>query len=185
MEKVLLTFTGFQDPYSRGLVGELEQAGPILTLLRARPFDRIVLLSTPRTEKNTSATVKAIKKAYPNSVLQVIDLPLGDPTDYLAILSGLRNHLREIIKDIEKSKYFISVSSGTPQMHACWVLLAACGEIPACILNVRPPRFVTKERPLVFETDLKSPEFPDVRARECRFDGHREATPDPSDLRWK
>ncbi|MEW6663769.1 MAG: RNA repair transcriptional activator RtcR family protein [Thermodesulfobacteriota bacterium] len=178
MEKVLLTFTGFQDPYSVGLVGEAEQPGPILTLLRARPFDRIVLFSTPRTEKNTSATVKAIKKGYPTSTLQVIDLPLGDPTDYLAILSGLRSHLPEITDGHEDSRYFISVSSGTPQMHACWVLLAACGEIPGRILNVRPPRFVTRERPVVFEADFTSPEFPSVRARECRSEESPEATPD-------
>ena len=36
-------------------------------------------------------------------------------------------------------------------MHTCWMLLAASGEFPAHILNVRPPRFVSKDRPLVFE----------------------------------
>lgn len=178
MEKVLLTFTGFQDPFSLGLVSEVEQPGPILTLLRARDFDRIILFSTPRTQKNTSATSKAIGKAYPSLVVEVVDLPLGDPTDYLAILTGLRAYIRQIIERPEESQYFISVSSGTPQMHACWVLLAACGEIPARILNVRPPRFVTRERPLLFEADLTSPEFPSVRARECRIEERREATPD-------
>jgi sigma54-dependent transcription regulator len=48
-------------------------------------------------------------------------------------------------------------------MLACWVLLAASGEIPASIINVRPPRFVTAERPLVSEVDLSSSEFPVVR----------------------
>ncbi len=48
-------------------------------------------------------------------------------------------------------------------MHACWVLLTASGEIPARILHVRPPHFVTKEHPLVSELDLFSPEFPTVR----------------------
>jgi two-component system response regulator PilR (NtrC family) len=56
------------------------------------------------------------------------------------------------------------VASGTPQMHACWVLLAASGEIPAHILHIRPPRFVSKDRPLVSEVDLTSPDFPLVRA---------------------
>jgi transcriptional regulator with GAF, ATPase, and Fis domain len=48
-------------------------------------------------------------------------------------------------------------------MHACWVLLAASGEIPARILHVRPPHFVTKERPLVSDVDLSSRDFPSVR----------------------
>jgi len=52
MKKLLFTFTGFQDPYSLGLVGEDEQPGPILSLLRTKSFDKIILFSTPRTEKN-------------------------------------------------------------------------------------------------------------------------------------
>jgi len=53
---ILLTFTGFQDPYAIGLVGQDEQPGPILSLVAARSFDRIILFSTPNTEKNTTAT---------------------------------------------------------------------------------------------------------------------------------
>ena len=52
-------------------------------------------------------------------------------------------------------------------MHACRVLLAASGEIPARILNVRPPRFVGKDRSLVFEVDLSGTAFPLVRANIC------------------
>jgi len=97
--RVLLTFTGFQDPYALGLVGQ----------------------------------------------------------------KGLRAHIRPICDDAPGAELFIAVASGTPQMHACWVLLAASGEITAHLLHVRPPRFVSKERPLVSEIDLTSPVFPIVR----------------------
>jgi len=40
---VLLTFTGFHDPYFKGLVDEEEQPGPILSLLTTRSFDHIFL----------------------------------------------------------------------------------------------------------------------------------------------
>jgi hypothetical protein len=43
---VLVTFTGFQDPYAIDLVGQEEQAGPILSLVAARSFERIILFST-------------------------------------------------------------------------------------------------------------------------------------------
>lgn len=161
---VLLTFTGFHDPYALGLIGQEEQAGPILSLVAARDFDRIVLFSTPNTEKNTSATVEALRSHYPNLGVEVKDLRLGDPTDYVAILRGLRAHLQSIFESTLAANYYISVASGTPQMHACWVLLTASGEIPAQILHVRPPRFVTTERPVVSEIDLTSPDFPRVRA---------------------
>ena len=164
---ILLTFTGFQDPYAIGLVGQEEQPGPILSLVGARSFDRIILFSTPSTEKNTSATRDALQSLYPKIGIEIKDLPLHDPTDYVAILTGLRTHIRAITDSTSKVNYFIAVASGTPQMHACWVLLAASGEIPARILNVRPPRFVSKDRPLVFEVDLSATEFPLVRANIC------------------
>jgi transcriptional regulator with GAF, ATPase, and Fis domain len=42
--------------------------------------------------------------------------------------------------------------------------LAASGEIPARILGIRPPRYVTGQHPLVSEIDLSAAEFPTVRA---------------------
>jgi hypothetical protein len=63
---VLLSFTGFQDPYAIGLVGQEEQPGPILSLVSARSFDRIILFSTPNTESNTTVTSNALQSLYPN-----------------------------------------------------------------------------------------------------------------------
>ncbi|MBI5606610.1 MAG: sigma 54-interacting transcriptional regulator, partial [Deltaproteobacteria bacterium] len=100
---------------------------------------------------------------YGNSKVEVLVVDLDDPTDYQAIFKGLRAHIREIQEKLAAANFFISVASGTPQMHACWVLLAAAGEIPAQILHVRPPHFVTKERPLVGEVDLTTSQFPIVR----------------------
>jgi DNA-binding NtrC family response regulator len=176
---ILLTFTGFQDPYAMGLVGQEEQPGPILSLVGAKSFDRIILFSTPSTEKNTLATRETLQSLYPNTGIEVRDLPLHDPTDYVAILRGLRSHIRDVAASTPKANYFIAAASGTPQMHASWVLLAASGEIPAHILNVRPPRFVNKDRPLVSEIDLTSTEFPVVRSNICTIE-----TPDtpPPDL---
>jgi transcriptional regulator with AAA-type ATPase domain len=148
-------------------LGQDEQPGPILSLVAARSFDRIILFSTPSTEENTSATRDALRSSSPKTGIEVRDLPLHDPTDYVAILRGLRPHIRAITDSTTKANYFIAVSSGTPQMHACWVLLAASGEIPAHILNVRPPRFVSKGRPAVVEVDLTATEFPLIRSNIC------------------
>jgi DNA-binding NtrC family response regulator len=175
---VLLTFTGFHDPYLIGLVGQEEQPGPILSLAKARSFDRVILFSTPIMEKNTLATREALQSSLPALDVQVRDLPLNDPTDYVAILKGLRAHVRDICDNTPKAYYFIAVASGTPQMHACWMLLTACGEIPAHILNVRPPRFVSKDRPLVSEVDLTSTDFPVVRANVCDVEAPDVPPPD-------
>jgi hypothetical protein len=85
---------------------------------------------------------------------------------------------REVCEAAPKSDYFIAVASGTPQMHACWVLLAASGEMPARILHVRPARFVSKRSPLVSEVDLSSSEFPTVRSRPSEIE-ITDPMPDP------
>jgi len=164
---VLLTFAGFHDPYSMGLVGEEEQSGPILSLVAEKPFDQIFLFSTPDTAKNASDTAEALHSLYGNLEVNVRELYLDDPTDYISILKGLRTHFHQICEEIRKAEFFISVASGTPQMHACWLLLAASGEIPAHILHVRPRRFVSKDRPLVSTVDLTFPGIPIVRANSC------------------
>ena len=161
---ILLTFTGFHDPYTLGLIGGEEVPGPILSLLSVRNFDTVFLFDTPNTRKNTRLTQKALADRYPKLRVAVKDLPLNDPTDYLEILSFLRRHCQEIVTAQTMARYFISVASGTPQMHACWLLLAASGELPATLLNIRPPKFVTADRPLLEEIDLTRPGFPVVRS---------------------
>lgn len=153
---VLLTFTGFHDPFSMGLVDEEEQPGPILTLVSERRFSRIILFGTPRTADNTKATREALSSRFGDLIVEVRSLPLDDPTDYAAIISALRSHLAEIRSALPSCAFYVSVASGTPQMHACWVVLLKGGEFPARILHVRPPRFVTADRPLVAEVDLES-----------------------------
>lgn len=42
-------------------------------------------------------------------------------------------------------------------------MLVASGEVPARILHIRPPQFVTKDRMLITEIDLGSPDFPVIK----------------------
>lgn len=175
---VLLTFTGFHDPFSTGLVGQEQQLGPVLSLIGARVFDHIVLFSTPNTDERTSETAKELAIRAPSVKVEIRSISLEDPTDYAAIFRSLRRHIRELTEVHPRAAFSIAVASGTPQMHACWVMLAASGEIPAKILHVRPPRFVTKDRPLVGEVDLTASEFPSVRATPAEIEATPEAPPD-------
>jgi transcriptional regulator with GAF, ATPase, and Fis domain len=129
-----------------------------------RKFDQVLLFDTPNTRENTRLTKMALEGRYPNLSVAIRDLPLNDPTDYLEILTWLRRHFQNIAPAPTDARYFISVASGTPQMHACWLLLAASGELPATLLNIRPPKFVTADRPLLEEVDLSRPGFPVIRS---------------------
>ena len=162
-EDVLLTFSGFHDPFSPSLVQGVEQEGPILSLVHEGPFSHVVLIATPRTTTQTAATEAAIKERFPGVAVQTRHANLEDPTDYFAILRVLRAEFSLIAEHHPGARYFVATASGTPHMHACWLLLVASGEIPARLLHVRPPQFVTSLKPVVSEIDLSNPEFPRVR----------------------
>ena len=133
--------------------------------LEVRTFDQVILFDTPNTRENTRLTNIALEVRHPNLNVAVRDLyQLFDPTDYLEILAWLRQpHLQEIAEVYGGANYFIAVASGTPQMHACWLLLAASGELPATLLNIRPLNSLPADRPLLEEVDLTRPGFPVVR----------------------
>ena len=107
---VLLTFTGFHDPFFKGLIGQAEQPGPILSLLSVRSFERIYLFDTPATQKLTKNTKKAIAECYDKSQIEVLTVDLSDPTDYQIILKQLRNHLHKLQEKLVGGKFFISVA---------------------------------------------------------------------------
>jgi len=163
LNNILLTFTGFHDPFTPGLVKDEEQTGPILSLLAEMDFGTVYLFETPTTHEITEETRNAILERHESTGVEIHAVNLDEPTDYRGIIRGLRNFIPTIRSTHSEDRLFVAVASGTPQMHACWLMLVGAGELPAKILHVRPPRFVTRERPLVSEIDLSSDEFPTVR----------------------
>jgi len=163
--KILLSFTGFHDPYSDSVVTRTKQAGPILSMLEAKSFDGIILFNTPGTAKQTADTITAIKKMFPALTVEVKELvDLRNPTDHILILRYLRKYTGEILESMPDSEFFISIASGTPSMHACWLLIVADGSFPARILYGHPPRDAV-EIYRVTEVDLSADEFPEIKPK--------------------
>lgn len=75
---ILLSFTGFNDPFSKGLVEQEEQPGPILSVLKAKTFQIVYLFDTPATREASSNTKEAIKHLYPQCIVHVLDMKLSD-----------------------------------------------------------------------------------------------------------
>lgn len=167
---ILLTFNAERDPFSDGK----EKKGPLLTLMDHRhDFKRIVIFFTESLANKAKETMKYIHDNYSIEV-NLVPLSFKDPTDYSAILDSLRPHLREL-NSKTSNKYYISASSGSPQIHACWLLLAASGEINASIIQVRNPAHVTEDQPLLTEINPRSPDFPiilETGNRFCKEGGH-------------
>ncbi len=138
------------------------QLGPILSLLTLRDFDHAILLATPETKNNLEQTVSELRAKKPALQIEQIETPLGDPNDYAAILAALRANYRQLKEQFPAAQYFVSVKSGTAQMHACWFWLVASGEMAATLLNVHLAN-EERDEPQVETIDLSNSELPVIR----------------------
>jgi len=162
--QILLSFTGYHDPFAETALEGDESTGPILTALSVRPFDAACLLVTPKLRERSELTREAIHQRHPAIEVALLETPLADPTNHRGILRQLRQHFRRIHQKHPEADFSISISSGSPHMHACWLLLVASGEIPAVIFQTTPPQFVPEGRSRVTEIDLSHREFPQITA---------------------
>lgn len=162
---VLFSFVGAQDPFA--LKRGARENGPILTLCRERTFHRIVLLHTGDDESRhradqTGTELLSFTTQQPR--LEKVPLTIADPTHHESIIKALRNWWDRFKKE-GNEEYYISISSGTPAMHVCWLMLAAADEIHANVLYVRNPLYVGEGQPLIAEINPRAPEFPAIQSR--------------------
>jgi DNA-binding NtrC family response regulator len=163
--RTLITFVGTRDPYTDTLVENMERTGPILGLLMAgQNFNRVVLISQPSLKDRAVSTREAINHLLPHIIVEMLDVNIIDPISYSEILSELRRLFPLISEKTGNDMLYINASSGTPQMHSCWIMLAASGEIPARIINIRDPKFIGKGKERIVELDFTSPDFPVIRS---------------------
>ncbi|HNR33927.1 MAG TPA: RNA repair transcriptional activator RtcR family protein [Candidatus Hydrogenedentes bacterium] len=170
-QRMLLTFVGSHDPSSPATTVD----GPIVSLVRELTFETVILFTTPPMEPNAESTKIRLMEVAPQTQVEIEKLNLNDPTDHVAVLSVLRRSLKRLHHLIEAASVSVSVTSGTPQIHACWFLLAASGELPCTVLQIRPRQYVTMDRPIVSAIDLTRPEFPRVIPAVCKTDWARVA----------
>ncbi|MEI7639826.1 MAG: sigma-54 dependent transcriptional regulator, partial [Syntrophus sp. (in: bacteria)] len=162
--KVLLSFNGDRDPHNISPKTSQSSDGPILTLLKLRSFDAVHLFFTPDRKEAADITNKVIGVQFPSIQVTPQPVSLTDPTSYQEILSELRRCIPGIIRSYAATDYYISLSSGTPHMHASWLLLVAGGEIPAQLLHVRDPKRIANGQDPLTEIDPRSSWFPHIAA---------------------
>jgi len=96
----------------------------------------VVLLYTAQTETNAAKTKQALEELHAETTVEIQGLELGDPTDYGAILRQLRAVIRALVDEEGEAEFYISVASGTPQMHANCAGVAGGGvDVPVLVLG--------------------------------------------------
>lgn len=160
MRNILLSFCGAQDPLNKSGVD-----GPILSLLAIKQdFHKLILFHTKDNYTQAESTKQTVRSRYPQIDVKIMSLPdLEDVTSHEQIFNSLRPNLAELCPIQPDLQYYISVSSGTPAMHACWLMLAASGEIHAVLLYKPDERVLLPGQSLIREINPYSRSFPLIR----------------------
>jgi hypothetical protein len=144
---ILISFVGAND------AGKLADKpdGAILTLLKARKFDEINLIWTKsEKEKFDSYKIakyleKEIKARKCCNIINNHPFELEDVTNHNEIYPKLLELCKAKFEYRQKSiNLTAAISSGTPSMQVCWILMAESGDFSVEIIRVNEPKFKNK-----------------------------------------
>ena len=141
-KKLLVSFIGNND--AGKLIGKND--GAILTLLSKRKFEEIHLLWNPSENKDINfykiakyVKSEIIKRGYSNEII-LHAIELNNVTDHNEIYPKLLRFCKSLNLD-ENSEVYSAISSGTPSMQVCWILMAESGDFPLKLIRTNEPKF--------------------------------------------
>jgi hypothetical protein len=158
MVKKLISFVGSNDAGNEG------KDGTILSALSNEKFDEAILLWNQSNNRNlnfgeiASYLKRTIKKRRLTKEVSSFELKINDVTDHNEIYSKLKEFTESLDKS-EPNSYTAAISSGTPAMQVCWILLAESGDFsetnPLRLIKVADPRYSeSKNIPVKLNTSL-------------------------------
>lgn len=171
--KILLSAVGNRDPLAPD-----QTEGSIVTACRHIQPDIVFLFPTAAqpipnhssTEENAYKTKEFLQKILPQTKIYIRMLDLPDPTDYHTILKLLEKEVLSVQESLRHSQteYHISISSGTAQIQACWLLLVNSGRIKARVWQVLGPQWSAdkESRCRIIETGFMEEQNKINRAKE-------------------
>lgn len=178
-KKVLISFAGNND--AGALAGKPD--GAVLTALRNEKFDEVMLLYNNSADAPVDfskvvdyLTIEIRKRKLARKVYRT-ELSIEDVTDHNHVYSVLRDFTDKLKKD-QEIEFTAAISSGTPAMQVCWILLAESGdfsvEFPLRLIKVKDPKFGSSGNTLV-KIDTSLPRI--IRLKEEIAELKRELIP--------
>lgn len=136
--KLLITFVGMKDPYPQ----DDETPGPILSLLKIRPFDELYLLcSSVAFLEKAHDLEQEMKDENLGGRVNIVDFPVHDVISYEEIWLRLTATLDSIDTTMpaRSNEWHFLLDSGTPQMKSCLFLAGRTGRYAVRLLQGIPP----------------------------------------------
>ncbi len=162
--RVLLTFVGSRDPFRDEAAG-LDD-GPLLSLLAVERFDVVHLFYNNDVYlRRASRLLEELQRRPATPEVSYEEIEVDNPTDYESLYVCMQHRGLEIIeRHGVDAEYFVSMSSGTPQMQTCWLLLVLGGVLPARLLQIDPPDKVREGESPVREVSPAVDRFPRIQS---------------------
>ena len=149
--KILLTFIGNNDCFP------FEKLGAILSILHHREFNKVYLLyNNEKYLKPASDILQYCEKHFPKLKVCYQAAIAQNPINYNTVYPAMYKAVKEILSENKNAEYTISLTSGTPTMHACWIFLQQGGMIDAKLIQVSREAKITEVH---FELD----DFPKIQ----------------------
>ena len=149
--KILLSFVGNNDCYLP------EKPGAIISILNQCSFDKLYLLYNDESYlKPASAILEYCRRHFPTTQVFYQPAISADPTNYNTVYPAMYQAVREIVKENPDSDCTVSVTSGTPTMHACWIFLRQGGVINARLIQIQRETGIS-------EIDFNLDDFPKIQ----------------------
>ncbi|MDR3596508.1 RNA repair transcriptional activator RtcR family protein [Clostridium sp.] len=159
-KNILISFIGTND------AGELKGKtdGAILTALTNQKFDETILFWTKSSNSDIDYLKIAdylkseIKKRRLAKKVTTLEFPVKSVTDHNQIYIQLKN-ISDALPKENSHTYTAAISSGTPAMQVCWILLAESGDFSEInklnLVQVNDPKFGKSENiPVKIDTAL-------------------------------
>jgi hypothetical protein len=149
-KNILLSFIGSND------AGKLKgpNDGAILSALSNQKFDEVILIWNKSNSKEydykliSDYLINEIRKSRLATKTKAIELPINDVTDHNQIYLILKNFTDTLDKS-DKNIFTAAISSGTPAMQVCWILLSESGDFSEenklNLIKVKDPKFGKSE----------------------------------------
>lgn len=84
------------------------------------------------------------------------EAPAINPTDYNTVYPAMYKAVNDILTENINAEYTISLTSGTPTMHACWIFLQQGGVIKANLIQIARDGIIS-------EVDFNLDDFPQIK----------------------
>ena len=129
----LIAEIGTSDPYHAGLVSGELQAGPLLTTLSSRHFDKLVLLSKDDDVASQDSLVNELAGHFPNLKVEIITLYRTDFCHHIKTCDTFQKIVDSIREENAGAQIFVSLDSENERAHMAWMHLVYHNEAMSLI----------------------------------------------------